>query len=182
MMSAIVQTARPQASEDPARHEIPPSVLVIGKKHAGEYIAPALFRLNSEGRLEIRARGSLSIVTAVDVAELVRRNVGHLVVSSITVGTNEVVIDGVIKRMSTIEIVISKELPQLAASQPVTQAQIEVSIPEQHVDPIVVEEEPALIVSKILAEPATPKKKRASRTKKTVKKKATKHKAKSSSE
>lgn len=48
------------------------SVLLIGKKHAIQYIAPALYRLNSTGKLIIKATGSLSIVTAVDVAEILK--------------------------------------------------------------------------------------------------------------
>jgi DNA-binding protein len=56
-----------------------PSVLLIAKKYAVEYIAPALFRLNTTGELVIKATDSLSIVTAVDVAKLVKRDVGDLV-------------------------------------------------------------------------------------------------------
>jgi DNA-binding protein Alba len=181
MTSAIVQTARQQTVEGAARQEIPPSVLVIGKKHAGEYLAPALFRLSSEGRLEIKARGSLSIVTAVDVAELVRRNVPSLSIQSITVGTDEVVIDGINRRMSTIEIAISKEELQLPVSTPQLPAHIEVH-EEYPAAPSVVEQDPASIVDRILAEPASKPKRapRATKATKKVQRKKTKAKTKSS--
>lgn len=111
MMTSVVQFKEqpsPQISK-----QIPPSVLLIGKKFAVDYIAPALFRLNTTGELVIKATGSLSIVTAVNVAEMVKRNIQGLFTKSITVGTDELVIaTGERKRMSCIEIHLTKTNPQ----------------------------------------------------------------------
>lgn len=102
-----------QFKEQPSPQVIPPSVLLIGKKFAVDYIAPALFRLNTTGELVIKATGSLSIVTAVNVAEMVKRNIQGLFTKSITVGTDELVIaTGERKRMSCIEIHLTKTNPQ----------------------------------------------------------------------
>jgi DNA-binding protein Alba len=88
---------------------IPPSVLLIGKKRALDYIAPALFRLNNIGELVIKATGSLSIVTAVDVAEIVKRDSDNVATGSIKLGTDAFVIStGETKRMSCIEIRLAK--------------------------------------------------------------------------
>jgi DNA-binding protein Alba len=95
--------------------KIPPSVLLIGKKRALDYIAPALFRINNTGELIIKATGSLSIVTAVDVAEMVKRDVENLATKSITVGTNELMIStGERKLMSCIQIHLFKVNPMVA--------------------------------------------------------------------
>ena len=107
MTSAVIHATRPD--QESAVSQIPASVLIIGKKRASEYLAPALFRIGSTGSLEIRARGGLNIVTAVDVAELVKRNVTHLATQSITVGTDEILIDGINRRISTIVIALEKE-------------------------------------------------------------------------
>jgi DNA-binding protein Alba len=70
-----------------------------------DYVAPALLRLNNIGELVIKATISLSIVTAVDVAEIVKRDLGSVVTSSIKLGTNAFVISsGETRRMSCIEI------------------------------------------------------------------------------
>ena len=91
--------------EPSSRPQVLPSVLLIGKKYAVEYIAPALFRLNTTSELVIKAIGSLSIVTAADVTKLVKRDIGDLVTRSITVGTDELTVvggSGISKRMSCI--------------------------------------------------------------------------------
>lgn len=111
MMTSIVQTTVRPA--EPV-NEIPATVLLIGKKRASEYLPPALFRIGSFSRLEIRAKGSLSIVTAVDVAELVKRNVDSLS-QSISIGTDEIVVDGFSRRVSYIEITLTRNEPEPAA-------------------------------------------------------------------
>jgi DNA-binding protein Alba len=96
-----------------------PQVLLIGKKYAVEYIAPALFRLNTTSELVIKATGSLSIVTAADVAKLVKRDMDDLVTRSITVGTDELTVvggSGISKRMSCIEIHLAKNITASAAA------------------------------------------------------------------
>jgi DNA-binding protein Alba len=92
---------------------VPPSVLLIGKKHPANYVAPGLFRLNNTGELVIKATGSLSIVTAVDVAEMIKRDVENVITKTISLGTDSFVIStGESKRMSCIEIRMSKLLPE----------------------------------------------------------------------
>ncbi len=98
---------------------VPPSVLIIGKKRALDYIAPALFRLNNIGELVIKATGSLSVVTAVDVAEIVKRDSDNVVTGSIELGTDAFVIStGETRRMSCIEIRLERTRPSPEA--PVT--------------------------------------------------------------
>jgi DNA-binding protein Alba len=102
-----------------SRPQVLPSVLLIRKKYAVEYIAPALFRLNTTSELVIKAIGSLSIVTAADVAKLVKRDMGDLVTRSITVGTDELTVvggSGISKRMSCIEIHLAKNITASAAA------------------------------------------------------------------
>jgi DNA-binding protein Alba len=112
-----------------SRPQVLPSVLLIGKKYAVEYIAPALFRLNTTGELVIKATGSLSIVTAADVAKLVKRDMGDLVTRWITVGTDELTTvvggSGISKRMSCIEIHLAKDItaPAVAIAAPQTVAE-----------------------------------------------------------
>lgn len=106
-----------------SRPQVLPSVLLIGKKYAVEYIAPALFRLNTTSELVIKATGSLSIVTAADVAKLVKRDMGDLVTRSITVGTDELTVvggSGISKRMSCIEIHLAKNITASAAAATAT--------------------------------------------------------------
>jgi DNA-binding protein Alba len=127
MMTTIVRentTLAPSSS----RPQVLPSVLLMGKKYAVEYIAPALFRLNTTGELVIKATGSLSIVTAADVAKLVKRDIGDLVTRSITVGTDELTVvrgSGISKRMSCIEIHLAKNItaPAVAIAAPETVAE-----------------------------------------------------------
>ena len=109
MMTAIVQEAPHQTAVPNA---IPPHVLMVGKKNAVDYIAPALFRLGSFGELVVRAKGSFSIVTAVNVAEMVKRDVPGLE-SKPTIGTEEMVIDGVTRRVSFIEIRLAVPAPEV---------------------------------------------------------------------
>ena len=119
MMTTVIQQI-PDSINSSTR-VIPPSVLLIGKKRALDYIAPALFRLNNIGELVIKATGSLSIVTAVDVAEIVKRDSDIVAPSSIELGTDEFVIStGETRRMSCIEIrlVKTQSIPEV----PVTKA------------------------------------------------------------
>ena len=141
-MTAIVQEAPPAAPQ--AR--IPPHVLIVGKKHAVDYIAPALFRLGSFGELVVRAKGGLSIVTAVNVAEMVKKDIEDLQTRSINIGTEEFQVDGSTRRISFIEIHIAKPLPVV----PVVEAPI-VAV-EQDVLVHVPVEEPV----EILAQPEAP--------------------------
>ena len=92
--------------------QVPPSVLLVGKKRTLDYVAPALYRINNTGELVIKAIGSLSIVTAVDVAEIVKRDVADVKTQSITLGTDELrVATDELKRMSCIEIHLIKYSP-----------------------------------------------------------------------
>lgn len=105
MMTSIVQET-PQTKSEVV---LPPHVLIVGKKFAVHYLAPALFRLGNTGELLIRAKGSLSIVTAVNVAELVKRDVSDIKTESISIGTEEMTNDGQTRRASFIEIHLSKK-------------------------------------------------------------------------
>ena len=156
MMTAIVQEAPHQTAVPNA---IPPHVLMVGKKNAVDYIAPALFRLGSFGELVVRAKGSFSIVTAVNVAEMVKRDVPGLE-SKPTIGTEEMVIDGVTRRVSFIEIRLAVPAPNVeepaiiaaptaevkvinvepeAIEVPVIEAPV-IEVPSAVIDPLVVEE------------------------------------------
>jgi DNA-binding protein Alba len=106
MMTSVVQQT--------TQKEIPPHVLIVGKKSALDYIAPALFRIGTFGELAITAKGSLSIVTAVNVAEMVKHDVAGLETRSIAVGTDEFVAEGVTRRVSFIEIRLAKKRPEPA--------------------------------------------------------------------
>jgi DNA-binding protein Alba len=113
-MTAAVQQETSAASNP----QVPPSVLLIGKKRTLDYIAPALYRIKNTGELVIKATGSLSIVTAVYVAEIVKRDVADIKTQSITIGTDELrIATGEIKRMSCIEIHLIKYSP-IALFQP----------------------------------------------------------------
>ena len=114
MMSTVVHEKTSSQAQN-ALPKIPPSVLLIGKKRALDYIAPALFRINNTGELIIKATGSLSIVTSVDVAEMVKRDVEDLATKSITIGTNELMVStGERKLMSCIQIHLLKVNPMVA--------------------------------------------------------------------
>lgn len=129
MITIIVRENTILAPSSSSRPQVLPLVLLIGKKYAVEYIAPALFRLNTTGELVIKATGSLSIVTAADVAKLVKRDMGDLVTRSITVGTDEQTTvvggSGISKRMSCIEIHLAKDItaPAVAIAAPQTVAE-----------------------------------------------------------
>lgn len=131
-MTSVVQE---KTDSVPNIRVVPPSVLLIGKKHAVDYIAPGLFRLNNTGELIIKATGSLSIVTAVDVAEMIKRDVENVLTRTISLGTDSLVVStGESKRMSCIEIRLSKSVPtpepvapveEMVASPPVVDAPAE---------------------------------------------------------
>lgn len=104
-MTSVVQTQK---------QEIPPHVLIVGKKSALDYITPALFRIGTFGALAIKAKGSLSIVTAVNVAEMVKHDVAGLETLSIAVGTDEFVAEGVTRRVSFIDIHLARKRPEPA--------------------------------------------------------------------
>lgn len=111
MMTAVVQQNTSPDSQV-TKPQVPPSVLLIGKKRTLDYVAPALYRINDTDELVIKATGSLSIVTAVDVAEIVKRDMDNVATQSITVGTDELrVATGELKRMSCIEIHLIKVSP-----------------------------------------------------------------------
>ncbi len=127
MMTAVVQ----QNSSDSqiTKPQVPPSVLLIGKKRTLDYVAPALYRINDTGELVIRATGSLTIVTAVDVAEIVKRDLANVATQSITVGTDELrIATGELKRMSCIEIHLIKVSP-LAVAPPIVDFHVPVEEP-----------------------------------------------------
>jgi DNA-binding protein Alba len=130
-MSTVVHEKTSSQAQN-ALPKIPPSVLLIGKKRALDYIAPALFRINNTGELIIKATGSLSIVTAVDVAEMVKRDVENLATKSITVGTNELMIStGERKLMSCIQIHLFKVSPMVAVVESPAAAAIKTAV-EDH--------------------------------------------------
>ena len=155
MMTSIAQETTEPSSNI---RVVPPSVLLIGKKNAVNYIAPGLFRLNNTGELVIKATGSLSIVTAVDVAELIKRDVENILTQTISLGTNSLVVStGETKRMSCIEIRLSKVAP---APEPIVP--VAVVAPTHGVDV------PVAAAKKTKRKKATAaKKKKASRKKKT---------------
>lgn len=170
MMTTVVQhTDRPQ---------VPPSVLLIGRKRTLDYVSPALHRINNTGELIIRATGSLSIVTAVDVAEIVKRDVPNVATQSITLGTDELrVATGELKRMSCIEIHLIKISP-IVVAQPAVDVHVPVAeapaieIPIEGAPDVAVEV--AVIVAKKKA-----RKPKAKRKSPTTKKKSSKKKKKS---
>ncbi len=128
-MTAIVE----QKTSLESRPQVPPSVLLIGKKRTLDYVAPALYRINNTGELVIKAIGSLSIVTAVDVAEIVKRDVDVLT-KSITVGTDELkIVTGETKRMSCIEIHLIKNNP-IAVAPPAIDVHVSV---EEAASPVI---------------------------------------------
>lgn len=120
-MTAVVQ----QETSPVSNPQVPPSVLLVGKKRTMDYVAAALYRINNTRELVIKATGSLSIVTAVDVAEIIKRDVADIKTQSITVGTDELrIATGEFKRMSCIEIHLIKYSP-IALVQP----EVDVHVP-----------------------------------------------------
>jgi DNA-binding protein Alba len=175
MMIAVVQ----QKTSQESRPQVPPSVLLIGKKRTVDYVAPALYRINNTGELIIKATGSLSIVTAVDVAEIVKRDVADIATQSITVGTDDLrIATGELKRMSCIEIHLIKVSPITVAAPavdvhvPVEAASPAIEIPIEETVPDVAVDVPVVVVEKA-------KKPRARRKSSTAKKKSSKKKKKS---
>jgi DNA-binding protein Alba len=160
-MTALVhQLPQTPAQPDP----IPPHVLTVGKKRAAEYVAPALFRLGTFGELLVKARGSLSIATAVDVAEMVKRDIAGLA-QAITIGTTEIVINGINRAASFIEIHLMK-------SQPATEIPSQ-ELPEAPQTPALEAPEPVpALAAPIAAEAPKKKKKSAKKKSKTATKKA----------
>jgi DNA-binding protein Alba len=158
MMTAIVQEAPHQTA---VQNAIPPHFLIVGKKNAVDYIAPALFRLGSFGELVVRAKGSFSIVTAVNVAEMVKRDVSGLE-SRPTIGTEEMVIDGMTRRVSFIEIRLAVPAPKVEEpaiiAAPMAEAQVikveaeAVQVPV--IEAPVIEEAPPVVQAPVVEESA----------------------------
>jgi DNA-binding protein Alba len=178
MMTAVVQQNTSPDSQV-TKQQVPPSVLLIGKKRTLDYVAPALYRINDTGELVIRATGSLSIVTAVDVAEIVKRDMDSIATQSITVGTDELrIATGELKRMSCIEIHLIKVSP-LAVAPPVVDFHVPVEEPAASPIEIPIEEATSPVevdVPVIVVEKA--KKPRAKRKSPAAKKKSSKKKKK----
>lgn len=177
MMTAVVQ----QKTSESVNPQVPPSVLLIGKKRTLDYVAPALYRINNTGELVIKATGSLSIVTAVDVAEIVKRDVADIATQSIAVGTDELrVATGELKRMSCIEIHLIKISP-MEVAQPVVDVHVPVEAAPAIEIPIEAAPDVAVEVPVVVAEKKV-KKLRAKRKSSTAaKKKSSKKKKKSKS-
>ncbi len=160
MMATVVQQT-----------QIPPHFLIVGKKSTLDYIAPALFRIGTFGELVVRAKGSFSIVTAVDVAEMVKRDVPGLHTLSVSIGTEEIVIEGMTKRVSYIEIHLSKNKPALPLVETPALEAPAVEVPVI-AEPAV--QEPA---AEIPVTPPKTKSRKKAAAKKTVKRKAARKKA-----
>lgn len=187
MITTIVRENTILASSSSSRPQVLPSVLLIGKKYAVEYIALALFRFNTAGEPVIKATGSLSIVTAADVAKLVKRDMGDLVTRWITVGTDELTTvvggSGISKRMSCIEIHLAKDItaPAVAIAAPQTVAETVAPVIEETTTTITTLTASDVVVTtakksstrkkKSAAAAATATKKKANRKKKKNKKK-----------
>ncbi|MGI0047958.1 MAG: hypothetical protein ACREAW_00315, partial [Nitrososphaera sp.] len=149
MMTAVVQQKTSQDSQ--VKPQVPPSVLLVGKKRTLDYVSPALYRINDTGELIIKATGSLSIVTAVDVAEIVKRDVENIATQSITLGTDELrVSTGELKRMSCIEIHLIKVSP-IVVAQPAVEVHVPVEAPPAIEIPVEAAPEVAVEVSVIVA-------------------------------
>ena len=181
MMTAVVQQNTSPDSQV-TKQQVPPSVLLIGKKRTLDYVAPALYRINDTGELVIRATGSLTIVTAVDVAEIVKRDLANVATQSITVGTDELrIATGELKRMSCIEIHLIKVSP-LAVAPPIVDFHVPVEEPAASLIEIPIEEATSPVevdVPVIVVEKA--KKPRAKRKSPAAKKKSGKKKKKAAS-
>lgn len=115
-------------------------MLLIGKKRTHDYVAPALHRINDTDELVIKATGSLSIVTAVDIAEIVKRDLPNIATQSIIVGTDELrIATGEFKRMSCIEIHLIKVSP-IAVAPPIVDFLVPVEEPAGSTIEVPVEE------------------------------------------
>lgn len=175
MMTAVVQQ-KSSADSQVTKSQVPPSVLLIGKKRTLDYVSPALYRINDIGELVIKATGSLSIVTAVDVAEIVKRDLANIATQSITVGTDELrIATGELKRMSCIEIHLIKVSP-IAVAPPVVDFHVHVEEPAASPIEIPIEDmTPAAIEVPVVAVEKA-KKPRAKRKSSAAKKKSSKKK------
>jgi DNA-binding protein Alba len=175
MMTAVVQQKTSQDSQ--VKPQVPPSVLLVGKKRTLDYVPPALYRINDTGELIIKATGSLSIVTAVDVAEIVKRDVQNIATQSITLGTDELrVSTGELKRMSCIEIHLIKVSP-IAVAQPAVEVHVPVEAPPAieilvGAAPEVAVEVPVIVAKKKASKPRAKKKSSAAKKKSGKKKKS----------
>jgi DNA-binding protein Alba len=182
MMTAVVEQKASQDSQV-SKPQVPPSVLLVGKKRTLDYVAPALYRINNTGELVIKATGSLSIVTAVDVAEIVKRDIADIKTQSITVGTDELrVATGELKRMSCIEIHLIKYSP-IAIVQP--EVDVHVPVEETLAAPAIeipIEEAVSAVEVEVPVTVAEKAKKPRAKRKSTAKKKTTKKKKKSAEE
>ena len=175
MMTAVVQQKTSQDSQ--VKPQVPPSVLLVGKKRTLDYVSPALYRINDTGELIIKATGSLSIVTAVDVAEIVKRDVQNIATQSITLGTDELrVSTGELKRMSCIEIHLIKVSP-IVVAQPAVEVHVPVEAPPAieilvGAAPEVAVEVPIIVAKKKASKPRAKKKSSAAKKKSGKKKKS----------
>lgn len=174
MMTAVVEQKASQDSQI-TKPQVPPSVLLVGKKRTLDYVAPALYRINNTGELVIKATGSLSIVTAVDVAEIVKRDVPDIKTQSIAIGTDVLrVATGELKPMSCIEIHLIKYSP-IAAVQ-----EVDVHVPvEQVASPVIeipIEEATSQVEVEIPVAVAKKARKPRAKRKTTTKKKTTRKK------
>jgi DNA-binding protein Alba len=175
MMTAVVQQKTSQDSQ--VKPQVPPSVLLVGKKRTLDYVSPALYRINDTGELIIKATGSFSIVTAVDVAEIVKRDVQNIATQSITLGTDELrVSTGELKRMSCIEIHLIKVSP-IVVAQPAVEVHVPVEAPPAieilvEAAPEVAVEVPVIVAKKKANKPRAKKNSSAAKKKSRKKKKS----------
>lgn len=170
-MTALVQQS---PRETPVQPEaIPPHVLTVGKKRAADYVAPALFRLGTFGELLVKAKGRLSIATAVDVAEMVKRNITGLA-QAITIGTTELVTDGIGRAVSFIEIHLDRGQPEVRVTEIPSQ-----ELPEEPQTPAL--EAPSPVPALPAPAVQAPKKKKRKAAKRKVARKTAKKKKKSRS-
>ena len=176
-MTAVVQQKTSTSSPD-SKPQVPPSVLIVGKKRTLDYVSPAVYRMNNIGELVIKATGSLSIVTAVDVAEIVKRDLDNIATQSITLGTDELkVATGELKRMSCIEIHLIKVCPMTVA-QPLVDVHVpveevvesrDIDIPIEGAD-LAVAEVPVVVKREKAKKPRSKRKTTAAKKKSTRKK------------
>lgn len=94
----------------------------------------------------MRTKGGLSIVTAVNVAEIVKKDIGDLQTRSINIGAEEFQFDGSTRRISFIEIHIAKPLPVVPVVEtPIVAVEQDVLVHVQVEEPV-----------EILAQPEAP--------------------------
>ena len=85
------------------------NIVRIGKKSSMNYISACVTLFNNgKDRIIVRARGKV-ITKAVDVVEMLRRSfIKQLKVKSISLGSDEIIIDGKDVKISIIEIILEK--------------------------------------------------------------------------